>query len=1134
MQHTPAAGTGAGASPFAAQQQQPQPQSYYPPTTSPPPSPPGNAAAAAGGAAASELTRRRSAEPKRAAARAPPPPPPPRLSFQTPAQPPPPPPPSLHSAGAFGSASPLLSEPVDVSSTSGAAAAVDLAAAAAAAAPSPSWRNAWEEEQQRLRRLEDAARMHSGEAQGIGTTEETLRSRSGVRPASFDDRAAGLGDRPWDRDGAGNGTGADVSGVLEPSPRRTSGRRSSAGGRPSSGGGLSVDGGGSGSGWVQRMIRTASGGRVGISGGGAGDEAGGVGGGGGGGEASSSKYGDLLAPLEPRQQVVLRFDHISSYVSAQLQPPSLAQRTAQAAAWLCGGGGGGRRGSNKQGQRSGGEAATSRPGPLGATPSLRQILFDVSGRVLPGQVLALMGPSGSGKTSLLSVLGGRAPSQVRVSGSVTVDGAPLSKAMRRKIGFVLQDDVLYETLTVHETLLYAGLLRLPRGMAAEEKRRRVEGVMAGLGLARSRDTIIGGFFRRGISGGERKRVSVGHELLINPAVLMLDEPTSGLDSTTALHLVQLLRQLAAGGRAIVTTIHQPSSRLYRQLDSLMLLAEGHVMYCGDANMAAEWFAHFGFGLPYGVSLADFILDCATGEVVASQAAADRAAAGLGSMGSLQAPAPASASASASEEDREREPSATGSATAWPGLAVAPNGRGGGGGGGRRAPAKVVEGLTGRAALLSLYGTFEAWYATHPGGFTDPSQLEGVQLLRRGPDGSARGGGGSGGSGGGGGAQIPTVQEDVVPGGPAAHEAAPGGVDVEADIEKGTTGAAAAAAPPPPGNGTAGGSGGVTPFGVAAAGKQPWDAKSPAAAAAAPPDSDGSSGGSGGGGSRNAAPYLEQVRILVTRAVKVRRFESLSGQNLVQMLAVSLITGLLWFQRGRGSNLAAGADVMGLLFFELLFPSFRSLFSSLFTFPNEYRMLKKERPAGMYRLSAYYAARTASDLPIELFYPTLFVVVIYWLGGLRPTPGAFFANLFSMLLIVLLAQSWGLLFGGTFMDPKAAQTITTVVMLSFLLVGGFYVKAVPVWIGWIKYLSFIYWGFNLLLKIQFRGYTYWEGGAPVTDIQSALGLPTDPSSSVAPDVLVLLGMLLLLRTLTYLVLRIKTEVKQPKHNTPPPA
>jgi hypothetical protein len=91
----------------------------------------------------------------------------------------------------------------------------------------------------------------------------------------------------------------------------------------------------------------------------------------------------------------------------------------------------------------------------------------------------------------------------------------------------------------------------------------------------------------------------------------------------------------------------------------------------------------------------------------------------------------------------------------------------------------------------------------------------------------------------------------------------------------------------------------------------------------------------------------------------------------------------------------------------------------------------------------------ADLPIELIFPTMFVVVIYWFGGLRADAGSFFANLAALLLIVLNAQSWGLMLGGLFMDPKTAQAVTTVVMLSFLLVSGFYVKDVPVWIGWIK-------------------------------------------------------------------------------------
>eukprot|EP00878_Enallax_costatus_P009038 GHUV01009450.1.p1 GENE.GHUV01009450.1~~GHUV01009450.1.p1 ORF type:complete len:320 (+),score=81.64 GHUV01009450.1:240-1199(+) len=119
----------------------------------------------------------------------------------------------------------------------------------------------------------------------------------------------------------------------------------------------------------------------------------------------------------------------------------------------------------------------------------RQILYSLSGQVRPGEVLALMGPSGSGKTSLLTVLGGR--SAMKYKGHVTVNGAPYTKATRRRIGFVLQDDVLFESLTVKETLTYAALLRLPGSMKHEEKLQRVDTVVDALGLRKSVDTIIG-------------------------------------------------------------------------------------------------------------------------------------------------------------------------------------------------------------------------------------------------------------------------------------------------------------------------------------------------------------------------------------------------------------------------------------------------------------------------------------------------------------------------------------------------------------------------------------------------------------------------------------------------------------------
>lgn len=150
-----------------------------------------------------------------------------------------------------------------------------------------------------------------------------------------------------------------------------------------------------------------------------------------------------------------------------------------------------------------------------------QVLFDVSARVRPGEVLALMGPSGSGKTTLLSIAGGRAQKSMKTTGAVTFNGSPLDKAMKRRIGYVMQDDLLHEALTVRETLYYAAMLRLPRDMPRSAKLERIDAVLKTLGLVSCQNTIVGGFFRRGISGGERKRTSVGYELLINPSILFL-------------------------------------------------------------------------------------------------------------------------------------------------------------------------------------------------------------------------------------------------------------------------------------------------------------------------------------------------------------------------------------------------------------------------------------------------------------------------------------------------------------------------------------------------------------------------------------------------------------------------------------
>lgn len=240
----------------------------------------------------------------------------------------------------------------------------------------------------------------------------------------------------------------------------------------------------------------------------------------------------------------------------------------------------------------------------------KTILNGITGMVCPGEILAMLGPSGSGKTTLLTALGGRLSG--KSSGKITYNGHPFSGAIKRRTGFVSQDDVFYSHLTVTETLLFTALLRLPESLSRDEKVGHVDRVITELGLSGCRHSMIGGPLFRGISGGEKKRVSIGQEMLINPSLLLLDEPTSGLDSTTAQWILTTLKRLASGGRTVVTTIHQPSSRLYHMFDKVILLSEGSPIYNGPASSALDYFSSIGFSASITLNPADLLLDLANG------------------------------------------------------------------------------------------------------------------------------------------------------------------------------------------------------------------------------------------------------------------------------------------------------------------------------------------------------------------------------------------------------------------------------------------------------------------------------------------------------------------------------------------
>lgn len=241
----------------------------------------------------------------------------------------------------------------------------------------------------------------------------------------------------------------------------------------------------------------------------------------------------------------------------------------------------------------------------------RAVLNGVSGIVKPGELLAMLGPSGSGKTTLLTALAGKLPG--KISGSITYNGHQFSSSMKRKMGFVSQEDILYPHLTVLETLTYTAFLRLPQNLTRIQKIEQAELAIMELGLTRCRNSTVGGPLLRGISGGERKRLSIGQELLVNPSLLLLDEPTSGLDSTTAQRIISTVRGLARGGRTVVTTIHQPSSRLYGMFDKVLVLSEGYTIYYGGSNVVMDYLASIGFNsVMMNNNPADFLLDLANG------------------------------------------------------------------------------------------------------------------------------------------------------------------------------------------------------------------------------------------------------------------------------------------------------------------------------------------------------------------------------------------------------------------------------------------------------------------------------------------------------------------------------------------
>ena len=192
-----------------------------------------------------------------------------------------------------------------------------------------------------------------------------------------------------------------------------------------------------------------------------------------------------------------------------------------------------------------------------------------------------MGPSGSGKTSLLNVISQRSNLSKGsfTEGSVSVNDRTLDVGDFGKMGaFVQQDDVLVQNMTPRELLTFSARIKTNLDEAFIQE--RVDRILVRLSLTGCKDTMVGGFLRKGLSGGERKRTSIGYELITEPSLMILDEPTSGLDSNTSTRIIQLLRTEAYRGMTIVATIHQPSAEIFLMFDRVIFLSDGYTIYNG--------------------------------------------------------------------------------------------------------------------------------------------------------------------------------------------------------------------------------------------------------------------------------------------------------------------------------------------------------------------------------------------------------------------------------------------------------------------------------------------------------------------------------------------------------------------------
>ncbi|KAH7884256.1 hypothetical protein F5I97DRAFT_1888019 [Phlebopus sp. FC_14] len=674
-------------------------------------------------------------------------------------------------------------------------------------------------------------------------------------------------------------------------------------------------------------------------------------------------------------------------------------------------------------------------------PNGLEVLKDVRGIARPGKVTAIMGASGSGKSSLIDILAHRNKIG-SVRGEILVNGRECTPGeMRRLSGYVDQEDTLMPTLTVYETVLYSALLRLPREMSEEEKVGRVLGTLEELGIGGVGARRVGEGGKRGVSGGEKRRVSVACELVTSPAVLFLDEPTSGLDSYNAQSVIESLSNLARTyNRTVVLTIHQPRSGIVELFDELVVLAKGRCVWAGPMHDSAfarpvlgrgtgrglgapdqgeqegeertgeivqkqgveEWLESIGKGCPPGFNIADYLIDLTVNACI-EPVSTDSPS---GSNEGASQPSSSTRVASVTSSDEER-------ALLLPSSPNADETE--------LTRVSSSSGTSDRSRRLSISSTIKR----------KTSQV--LDVVRGGRDNEEDRG-------------VPEKLAALV----AAYESsvtARAMVDEFDAVRRSNARVSSAGSGPSPSNGT------ISPSGARADMTEMRDAVAETNMMMK---------------GRRRASWATQFRILSGRAFKnLYRDPALLTAHYVSSVALALICGL--FFHNVGNDIAGFQNRLGIFFFTLALFGFSCL-SSLGLFANERILFMRERANGYYSSFTYFASKVLFDiLPLRLVPPLLFGGIVYGLVGLVPTVAAFWKFMFTLVLFNLTTASVILLLSIAFESTSVASLVGTLVMLFNLLFTGLLINretVTPV-LQWLHTISFFHAAFEALAVNELR-------------------------------------------------------------------